>query len=208
MKKNKVLFLIFLSIFLFLKTFPELVTDIFYLPIDVENRRVLKPSYINSSGDFGIWRKPYRGINGHYHTGIDFKNPGNKKGALEPIFSCGVGIVKSVIKNGPSSTVIIEHTLRNNRKVYSVYLHISDIMVSPNDTVDEKTVLGSFIDYKKLDKWGEFLNHLHFEMMKVPPKFVGMDRGDSIFNSYSIEIKKKNIIDDYYFDPKIFFIRY
>ncbi|MEO0237999.1 MAG: M23 family metallopeptidase [candidate division WOR-3 bacterium] len=208
MKKNKVFFLVFFSIFFFSKTFSELITDIFYLPIDVENRRVLKSFYINPEGDFGIWRKPYKGIKGHYHTGIDFKNPGSKKGALEPIFSCGIGIVKSVIKNGPSSTVIIEHTLRNNKKVYSVYLHISDIMVNINDTVDEKTVLGSFIDYKNLDKWGEFLNHLHFEMLKVPPKFVGFDRGDSIFNSYSINIKRKDEIDDFYFDPKIFFIRY
>ncbi|MEO0282043.1 MAG: hypothetical protein ABIN05_06825, partial [candidate division WOR-3 bacterium] len=76
MKKNKVFFLVFFSIFFFSKTFSELITDIFYLPIDVENRRVLKSFYINPEGDFGIWRKPYKGIKGHYHTGIDFKNPG------------------------------------------------------------------------------------------------------------------------------------
>lgn len=207
MKKNKVFFLIFFLIFIFSKIYSELTADIFYLPMDVEDRRVLKKFYINTEGDFGIWRKQYKGIKGHYHTGIDLKNPGNKKGALEPIFSCGVGVVKSVIKNGPSSTVIIEHTLRNNKKVYSVYIHISDIMVNINDTVDEKSVLGSFIDYKNLDRWGEFLNHLHFEILKVPPRFIGINNKDSIFNSYSINITKKKEIDDYYFDPKIFFIR-
>lgn len=206
MKKNKVLFFLLFYLFI-LKIHSNLITDIFYLPVDIPDRRVLKKSYITQKGEFGIWRKSYKNIMSHYHTGIDFKNPGKKAGQIEPVLSSGIGIVKSVIKNGPSSCVIIEHTLRNNKKIYSVYLHITDITVKINDTVNEKSIIGTFIDHTKLDKWGEYLNHLHFEMLKVPPKFIGFEKNDSLFYPYSIDVRSKSELVEKYYDPTIFFLK-
>lgn len=205
MKKNKVLSVIFI-IFLSVGIFAEFYTDIFYLPIDVENRRILKSKYISSCGDFGIWRKPYKKINGHYHAGIDLSNPGSKKGALEPVYACGNGIVISTIGSGSSSVVIIKHKLRNGDNVYSAYTHISDIVVSVNDTVNEHSVIGSFIDFAKLDKWGEYLNHIHFEILKVMPKNAGMRGANQIYSSYSIDFVNKKMLNEHFYDPKIFFI--
>ncbi|MGE3063305.1 MAG: M23 family metallopeptidase [bacterium] len=206
MKKNKGL-ISFLLFALFLPLLGDFFADVFYLPISVEERRIFKSEYISPAGEFGIWRKPYKKIRGHYHTGIDLKNPGRMSGALEPVFSCANGIVLSASSSKSSSYVIIEHNLRSGDKVYSVYTHISDIMVSPGDSVNHLSVIGSFIDYQKLDKWGEYLNHIHFEMLKTRPKTAGFANNREIFSSYSIDITKKSDIEKFFYDPKIFFIR-
>jgi len=184
----------------------DLIADAFYVPISVAERRILKESYISPAGEFGIWRKPYNKIKGHYHAGIDFKNPGKMSGAIEPVYACANGIVFSAYKNKSSSYVIIEHNLRSGSKVYSTYTHISDIVVSVGDTVNEFTVIGSFIDKQNLDKWGEYLNHIHFEMLKTKPKSIGKADGKEIFASYSIDIAKKSELGKFFYDPKIFFI--
>jgi len=205
MKKNKG-FILILSVFFFIPLLSDFFADAFYLPISVENRRILKQSYISPAGEFGIWRKPYNKIRGHYHAGIDLKNPGSKSGAIEPIYACASGVVLSVWSNRSSSCVIITHNLRAGGMVYSAYTHISDIVVSAGDTVDQYTVIGSFIDRPKLDKWGEYLNHIHFEMLKVRPKSAGRVNGREIYASYSIDILRKNELNKFFYDPKIFFI--
>lgn len=192
---------------LFLPLWSEFFADVFYLPIAVQNRRVFKESYVSSAGEFGIWRKPYKKLRGHYHAGIDFKNPGNTSGALEPVFACANGVVLSASSSNSSSYVIIRHSLRSGAVVYSAYTHICDIVVSPGDSVTHLSVIGSFIDRQKLDKWGEYLNHIHFEMLKTKPKSAGFAGGREIFSSYSVDITKKKDLGDYFYNPEIFFIR-
>ncbi|MDD3803088.1 MAG: M23 family metallopeptidase [bacterium] len=206
MKKNKGLISIFLLI-AFMPVFADFFADVFYLPINVSERRILKEKYICLAGDFGIWRKPYNNLKGHYHTGIDIKNPGEFSGAIEPVFACANGVVLSVNSSRASSYVIVEHNLRSGGRVYSAYTHISDIMVSPGDSVNHLSVLGSFIDHQKLDKWGEYLNHVHFEMLKAYPKKVGTANNRDIYSSYSVDITKKSEISKYFFNPRIFFLK-
>ncbi|PIP14354.1 MAG: hypothetical protein COX48_01315 [bacterium (Candidatus Stahlbacteria) CG23_combo_of_CG06-09_8_20_14_all_34_7] len=205
MKKNKVFFLL-LCILLFMPLLGDFFADVFYVPIAIENRRILKDDYITSTGEFGIWRKPYNNLRGHYHTGIDFKNPGKKLGAIEPVYACANGIVFSIYSNRSSSYVIIEHNLRTGKKVYSTYTHISDVVVAIGDTVNHFTVIGSFIDHRNLDKWGEYLNHIHFEILKTIPKLAGIVNERKIYTSYTIDIIKKSELTNYFYDPKIFFV--
>ncbi len=201
MKKKKVLFLhglITFGIFLNALTF--------YLPFQCENRRILKRAYITSCGDFGIYRKQYSGIPPHYHSGIDFKNPGGKPGDVEVIFASAEGKVISILNSNASSNIILKHNIDNNRVLFSTYTHICDIVVLPGDTVNKHTVLGSFIDAPRLDKWGEYLNHLHFEIMKVQPKYIGKRNGYDTYLPYSIDCTDKDTLYKYYYNPILFFI--
>ncbi len=199
MKKNKVLLI---TIFLIL--YINIYCIKFYLPINVENRKIFKQSYLTNVGDFGIWRKPYNGLKGHYHTGIDFKNPGKSVGDLQPIFACAEGKVISIYSHGPSSTIIISHNL-GNKYVYSVYTHVSNIVVLPGDTVDHYTVIASFIDKPHLDTWGEYLNHLHFEILKIRPKYAGKYKGYDTYSSYSVSCFTKRDLFEKFYNPEIFF---
>lgn len=177
----------------------------FYLPFSAADRRKFSFSYVTESGKFAVWRKPYNGIKGHYHAGLDFRNPGRKKGACEAVYSSAAGKVISVHKNGPSSFVIIKHNIEGGRTVYTAYTHINDIVVSPGDTVDHLTVIGSFIDRKGLDKWGEYLNHIHFEILKIPPKYAGLEKGRKVYTSYSVDCISRFDLYDKFYNPELFF---
>ncbi len=199
MKKNKALFLL-----LILPIFTSGLE--FYLPIDVKNRRILKSSYITSVGEFGILRKSYNNIPSHFHSGIDIMNPGKKPGEINPVFACAEGKVISVLKNKSSSNVIIKHNLNDGRTIYSTYTHIVDIVVEPGDTVNHFSVIASFIDSEKLDKWGEYLDHLHFEILKIPPKFIGIRDNRQTYLSYSIDCKQIEELFEKFYNPILFFI--
>jgi len=206
MKKNKVLCLFILVIFLPL--FSEengIFAKKFYMPFSTNNRNKFSWSYVTQSGNFAVWRKPYKGIKGHYHAGLDFKNPGKRKGAVEAVYASAKGVVYSLHKNGPSSFVMIKHNLEGNRTIYSVYTHINDIVVSVGDTVDYTSVIGSFIDKKGLDKWGEYLNHIHFEILKTAPKFIGNENGHPVYSSYSIDCISRFDLYDKFYNPELFF---
>jgi len=200
MKKNKVV-LIYIIIILY----QNLFAISFYLPINIPNRRILTKSIIEPAGDFGIWRKPYRGMKGHFHAGIDIRNPNRSIGAIEAIYACAEGKVISVYEHGPSSTIIIKHK-HHDKFIYSVYTHIADIVVEPGDSVNQFSVIASFIDKPQLKKWGVFFNHLHFEILKIAPKYDGKINGRDTYSSYSTQCKTLDILHYYFYNPKYFFI--
>ncbi len=177
----------------------------FYLPFQAEDRTKFLKEYITPAGNFGIWRKPYNSLKGHYHAGIDFANPGEKTGDIQPIFACSYGKVISLHSNGPSSFIIISHKMQSGSTVYSVYVHVADIMVSIGDTVTPYSVIASFIDADKLDKWGEYLNHLHFEMLREKPKYGGKHKGKDFYTSYSVTCKSIEQLNKLYYNPELFF---
>lgn len=203
MKKNKVISIIICIAVPFL-----LQALTFYLPADIGNRRVLNSHNITPAGQFGIYRKPYNNIEGHYHSGIDIKNPGKKPGELNAVYASAQGTVISVLSNGSSSNVIIKHKLEDGRIIYSTYTHISDIVVQPGDSVTHHSVIASFIDSQKLGQWGEYLNHLHFEILRVPPKYVGYRKGNKTYLSYSIDCKDTDMLYEKFYNPILFFIYY
>ncbi|MFO8062793.1 MAG: M23 family metallopeptidase [bacterium] len=200
MNKIKVLILLISSL-----TVLILTADMFYLPFRASDRRVLKDRYITPSGEYGIWRKPYNNIPGHFHSGIDFKNPGSRPGEIEPVFSCSSGRVVSVLNNGSSSSVIIRHR-HNGGYIYSTYTHITDIVVSPGDSVSHRSVIASFIDKPHLDVWGEYLNHLHFEILKKEPMYIGIRQNTKTYLSYSIECRTGKQLNELFYNPRLFFI--
>lgn len=202
MRKNKVLYLIAFIAF----TFSSLAGSLFYLPFQSEDRRTFKQEYITPAGQFGIWRKPYNSIQGHFHAGIDFVNPGKKKGDIQPVFACYYGKVVSIHRNGSSSFIIISHNIDNGKTIHSVYVHVDDIVVEPGDSVTPYTVIASFIDANKLDKWGEYLNHLHFEVLRADPKDGGYYKGKRFYSSYSIDCRTRDKLNRLYYNPELFFI--
>lgn len=203
MKKKKVFSLMLCLLIPFL-----LQALTFYLPADIGNRRVLHGSDITPAGQFGIYRKPYNNIDAHYHTGIDIRNPGSTPGEINAVYASAEGTVISVLSNGSSSNVIIRHRIEDGRIIYTAYTHVSDIVVQPGDTVTHHTVIASFIDSEKLGKWGEYLNHLHFEFLKSPPKYIGYREGRKTYLSYSIDCKNREQLYEMFYNPILFFIYY
>lgn len=200
MNKIKVLIFVLSSFAVLLLT-----ADMFYLPFRAADRRILKNSYITPAGEYGIWRKPYNNIPGHFHSGIDFKNPGSRPGEIEPVFSCSRGKVISVLNNGSSSSVIIRHS-HNGGYIYSTYTHVCDIVVNPGDSVSHRSVIASFIDKPHLDIWGEYLNHLHFEILKTEPVYIGIKENEKTYISYSIECRSSKQLNELFYNPRLFFI--
>lgn len=96
------------------------------------------------------------------HFGWDI---GNSVGT--PVYSIGKGIVQKITNesNNPKggNAVMILH---ENGKVKSYYAHLDQINVSPNDTVDENTKIGTIGTSGMIynGKKRHTLPHLHFQV--------------------------------------------
>ena len=137
-----------------------------------------------SDNNFGDYLGKYSGlVYDGYHPGEDWNLKGGKDGEIDnelPVYSIGEGKVIKISNLGSLGyLVIIEHdgnfsipskTINSNGqkatygketvdKIYSVYLHITNIKVNGNDKVDENTVLGYIMN----PSGG---SHLHFEIRK------------------------------------------
>jgi len=116
---------------------------------------------------------------GNYHTGIDSEGS-------SAILASGPGIIAEIVRNGPTgckpntgtcddhglgNTVILEHTLTDGSKIYSLYGHldtISDGLVK-NQCITQGFQIGTMgaSGYGDPNYWGK-KKHLHLEF-KISP---------------------------------------
>ncbi len=103
------------------------------------------------------------------HAGIDLNgNEGKSTDYGDPVYPMAVGKVVKVFdpaqKHSWGKTVIVKHRLPDGQVVYSLYAHLSQILVSLNQIVSLGKPLGKIGDAN-----GYYVGaaHLHFEVRRV-----------------------------------------
>ena len=98
--------------------------------------------------------------------------------------------------------IIIEHR-EQNTKTWTVYEHISGIRVNAGDEVRPDRPIARFMNTDELNKYGWKFDHLHFEVMKMPPvKLKPLAANPQrFFNSYGLVCYSEKDLEEHYYDP-------
>ena len=118
---------------------------------------------------------------------------------MAKVLAASAGKVVSIYAQEPHRAIMIEHFLPE-KKVYTVYAHITNIQVEIGDKVDINSYIANLMNAEQLDRYGWEFNHLHFEILKTTR--LGED-GKLL--SYSTRCKTKKEIYRRYYDPILFF---
>jgi murein DD-endopeptidase MepM/ murein hydrolase activator NlpD len=182
--------------------------DSWLLPINCKNRKDIHCIQLTEIGQYGLRRKARPAVPSHLHTGIDIKRP-NDNYFNEPVFPASNGIVISVRSDGPYAQIIIEHSLNKSGKVWTVYEHVSGIIVKTGDMVSSTKPIGRFMNKEELNRYGWKFNHLHFEVMKKAPMKLKPDKTNPqrLFSSYGLVCYDEKLLMENYFDPLAFLVR-
>lgn len=177
-----------------------------YLPINVANRQSLENVRLTAIGEFGKPRQARAIVPAHLHTAIDVMRPDNNY-VDEPIFPAAVGAVISMRTDGPFAQIIIEHQESNGELVWTIYEHIAEVRVAMDKVVDPQRAIGRFFNKSELDKFGWQFDHLHFEILKQPPRRVKPDPQLPLrsYSAYTLECYDQDDLRKYYHDPRDFF---
>jgi murein DD-endopeptidase MepM/ murein hydrolase activator NlpD len=101
-----------------------------------------------------------------YHPGIDLNKEGTAGDAdrYEPVYAAAAGTVVAAARYGSTwgNIVVIEHTLGDGSRVWSLYGHLEDFTVAVNDDVSRRAQIGRV---GKGD--GSLAAHLHFEIRRI-----------------------------------------
>jgi len=198
---------IFISFILFAHLLCDgLVTDSWLLPVNCKNRKDIKCIQLTDIGQFGLLRKERPNVPSHLHTGIDIKRP-NENYSNEPVFPAIKGVVISVRRDGPFAQIIVEHRTDKDKKIWTVYEHVSGILVKPGDFVTPMKAIARFMDRDELDRYGWKFNHLHFEIMKKAPVKMIPDQThpQRLFSTYGLVCYDEKLLMENYSDPLTFF---
>ena len=104
---------------------------------------------------------------GKTHNGLDIKPTDLDKNGNNPVFPIGPGIIKKIgwDPKGYGNYVIIEHTLQDGTKVFSLYAHLSD----PPKLIEGELIGNTFIG--NMGSTGKSTGpHLHLEIWKLDDK--------------------------------------
>ena len=177
-----------------------------YLPIGVSDRQSVDGVELTAIGIFGMMRKARPGIPAHYHTGVDFKRP-TRNYTDEPIYPAATGRVISLRDDGPYAQIIIEHTLVDSTKLWTVYEHVAGIVVHLHEYIDPERPIARFMTKGELDKYGWQFDHVHFEVMKVAPRECTPDKKRPFlhFGTYCLVCYNEKDLYHYYNHPLDFF---
>ena len=136
------------------------------------------------------------------HTGIDIIRP-TENYADEPIFPIASGKVISIRDDGPYAQIIIEHKISDSKYIWSVYEHISGIVVKLNDNVSPDIPIARFMNKPELNKYGWQFDHFHLEIMKIEPQFRN-PTGENpflLYRTYWLDCFNENDLNKYYHNP-------
>ncbi|KQR70380.1 M23 family metallopeptidase [Pedobacter sp. Leaf176] len=140
---------------------PQKNAENWFLPFDVSDRK--KISNIKIISIFGDHRDSY--YKGHIHTAIDV-NPAKSKTKLIPVYAMANGVVCSVHLGENQKTVVVRHTLKDGKTMFTSYKHLKEVYVSNGQQVDEKTKLARLFTKDESKKYGGDYHHLHLEIRK------------------------------------------
>ncbi len=140
-------------------------TLLWRLPVDCH----LDSVRLTSIGAFGLLRKARPGVPAHLHAGVDLARP-SRNYRDEPVYPATAGVVVSLRDDGPFAQLIVEHTLPDKSKLWTVYEHLAGIRCALGDTVSPAEPIARFMNRSELDRHGWQFDHLHLEIMKVPPR--------------------------------------
>ncbi|MBN1347849.1 peptidoglycan DD-metalloendopeptidase family protein [candidate division KSB1 bacterium] len=174
------------------------------LPIDTGDRTNWNSIIFESDAHFMAYRR-YRGNQLRYHTGIDMQNGGEgglRGGPGEPVYSMGPGIVLGTFEELPDQRVVIEHLLRDGRKVWTAYVHVTHSLVQRGQRVDAFTPIARRMSVAELERYGMHYNHVHVEVMKKLPPVISGQYVWMTFHCTSPEL-----VDEYFYDPKYFVLQ-
>ncbi len=159
---------------------------------------------ITDIGQFGLLRKPRPGNPAHFHTGIDIMRPTDNY-VDEPIFPIARGKVISNRDDGPYANLIIEHDYLGI-KFWSLYEHISGIIVNLNDDVFPDQPIAHFMNKSELDRYGWQFDHFHLEILKVQPMKLepNEEHPGLLYKAYSLVCYTEDDLNKYYYNPILF----
>ncbi len=172
-----------------------------YLPIKVADRKSIESVQLTDIGHYRIMRRERKGVPAHFHTGIDIMRPGANYES-EPIFAIAPGTVISARYDGPFAQVIVAHE-NDGIKFWTVYEHIAEIRVKPNDKVDPQVPFARFMNKGELNQHGSQFDHFHFEVLKVAPlKLTPNARNPTrLYSSYTLLCQTAEDLEKYFYDP-------
>jgi len=175
------------------------------LPIRVENRRSLDELKLTQIGDFARLRKARPGVPAHLHTGIDICRPGSNYGN-EPIYAILSGEVISVRYDGAFAQIIVKHMTKDSLPLWSVYEHISGILVQVGDLVSPARPLARFMNRDELDRYGWQFDHFHLEVMQTEPYALipTEQHPQRFYASYALTCFTDTELQSKYLDPLVF----
>lgn len=140
------------------------------LPISIKFPRPCQ-GYVSSA--YGGRVNPITGEPGAFHYGMDIRGE-----HYQPISSISDGIVRTANtqKSGYGNYVLIEHNV-DGTKFYSLYAHLSSLLVSVGQEVHQGQVIGKEggepgVDKNPGDTTG---HHLHFELRKTASRDSAID---------------------------------
>ena len=181
--------------------FSNNISKIIYWPIGDNSHDKTIEIKLTEIGHFGLMREPRPGIPEHYHTGIDIIRPNNNY-QDEPIFPIAKGKVISKHNDGPYANLIIEHDYEN-KKFWTVYEHISGIVVDLNDYVDPNQPIAHFMNRVELNRYGWQFDHFHLEILKMKPVKLKPDvtHPELQYRAYTLLCYTIDDLNKYYYNP-------
>lgn len=133
----------------------------------------VSPSVARVSSGYGP--RTIAGVSG-VHTGIDFVGP-----KAMPVYAIAPGVVLGAYPNGEVSGYGNVIVLRHSDKLYSLYAHLSKMLVHAGQSVRVGQQLGNTgtTAASKTNALAKVMEHLHFETLsKWPPAGKDLDRLD------------------------------
>jgi hypothetical protein len=181
------------------------VASSWLLPVRTTDRQNWQRVGLTDIGKFGELRKARPSIPAHLHTGVDIMRPAPERDG-EPVFPAAEGRVISIRDDGPFAQIIVAHVLTNGQKIWTVYEHVSGIVVNVGSIVKPSIPMARFMNRDELNRHGWQFNHIHFEILKRPPRPIHPDpqRPYRFFSTYSLECITPADLNRMYYQPGIF----
>ena len=170
-------------------------------PVRTSDRFSPEQITLTPIGEFGLVRKARKSVPSHLHTGIDIRRPHPNYGD-EPIYPIARGKVISKREDGPYAQVIIEHEV-DGTKFWTLYEHLSGIAVEVGGEVSPGKPIGRFMNRNELNRYGWQFDHVHFEVLKVPPIPLQPTAATParLYSSYSLICHNQEELAKYFYNP-------
>ena len=170
-------------------------------PVRTPDRFSPEQISLTSIGGFGLVRKARKSVPSHLHTGIDIRRP-SPNYLDEPVYPIADGRVISRRDDGPFAQLILEHEI-GGVKFWTLYEHLSGIIVEVNSVVGPEKPVGRFMNRDELNRYGWQFDHVHFEVLRVPPMPLrpGAATPTRFYSSYSLLCFTPAELAKYFYDP-------